>query len=242
MPVDNLERAQIRLLLEHLGSEYNRACNEAQSAMHAEHRAKGQLISGATVDAAIQIVEQQTDIFVDKIVDQVAGVAQDIDAFNIIAAALTAQFRGREAELSQAVRLATAGDGHKFGSAKREGDRLFAEMRTRVFKRLEIHRFSFIRPTKGDLAAMGINPQPLPQPFTAASKPKNSGGVPLAAHWDAMWADMAVQLWTGDLKPSSQADVKKAMFEWFNQHEIAIGDTAVTQRARQLWEQIQAAS
>lgn len=55
-----------------------------------------------------------------------------------------------------------------------------------------------------------------------------------------MWADIAVKLWTGDLAPKSQADIKRAMFAWFNAKEIEIGDTAVTQRARQLWQKIQA--
>lgn len=240
--MDNLERAQIRLLLEHLGSEYGRLCGDAQKAMHAEHAAKGLLRSGATVKAAIRIAEERTDAFVDKLIDEVSAVARDIDAFNMIVAALTAQFRGREAELSEAVRLATAGTGESFASVQREGDRLFAEMRSRVFKRLEIHRFSFTRTTKGDLEAMRSRMLPQSQNVASPSKPGNAGGVPLAQHWDAMWADVAVKLWLGDLQPKTQADVKRAMFEWFNANEIAIGDTAVTQRARQLWQKIQEAS
>lgn len=238
--MDHLERAQIRLLLEHLGSEYDRTCSDAQKAMHAEHSAKGLLRSGATVKAAIRIAEDQSDTFVDKQIDAVTAVAQDIDAFNLIVAELTARFRGREAELANAIRLATSGQGDRFASVQREGERLFAEMRARVFKRLEIHRFSFTRPTKGDLAAIGVEPRtvaPIPE---ARPKPKNSGGLPLAEHWDAMWADIAVKLWTGDLAPKSQADIKRAMFAWFNAKEIEIGDTAVTQRARQLWQKIQA--
>jgi hypothetical protein len=237
--MDQLERAQIRLLLEHLGSEYHRLCSDAQNAMQADHSAKGLLQSGATVEAAIRIAEEHTDAFVDKLIDEVAAVAQDIDAFNLIVAALTPQFRGREAELAEAVRLATAGEGERFASVQREGDRLFAEMRSRVFKRLEIHRFSFTRPTKGDLEAMRSTISPLAQRPASLAKPKNAGGVPLAQHWDAMWADIAVKLWLGELDPKTQADVKRAMFDWFNGREIAIGDTAVTQRARQLWQKIQ---
>lgn len=240
--MDQLERAQIRLLLEHRGCEYDRLCGDAQKAMHAEHSAKGLLRSGATVKVAIRIAEEQTDAFVDKLIDEVAAVAQDIDAFNLIISELTARFRGREAELAEAVRLATAGQGDRFASVQREGERLFAEMRTRVFKRLEIHRFSFTRPTKGDLAAMGIRSQSTASLPDAPAKPKNAGGVPLAEHWDAMWADIAVKLWIGELKPKTQADVKRAMFAWFNENEMTIGDTAITQRARQLWQKIQESS
>lgn len=240
--MDQLERSQIRLLLEHLGSEYDRLCGDAQKAMHAEHSAKGLLRSGATVKAAIRIAEEQSDAFVDQLIDDVTAVAQDIDAFNLIVSELTARFRGRESELAEAVRLATAGQGDRFAGVQREGERLFAEMRTRVFKRLEIHRFSFTRPTKGDLAAMGIRSRSIAPLPDAPAKPKNAGGVPLAEHWDAMWADIAIKLWTGDLAPKTQADVKRAMFAWFNENEIVIGDTAITQRARRLWQKIQDSS
>lgn len=237
--MDTLERAQIRLLLEHLGSEYNRTCGDAQKAMHAKQAGNRLLQSGATIKAAIRIAEDQTDAFVDKVIDQVSAVAKDVDAFNMIVAALTAQFRGREAELAEAVRLSAGGKPDEYPSAQQAAERLFAEMRARVFKRLEIHRFSFTRPTKGDMAAAGLRPtlvQPAPLP---PAKPKNAGGLPLADHWDAMWANIAVQLWSGDINPKSQADIKRAMFAWFNANEINVGDTAVTQRARRLWQQIQ---
>lgn len=70
-------------------------------------------------------------------------------------------------------------------------------------------------------------------------KKRNPGGKPLAAHWDRMWAAIAIKLWSGELNPKSQGDVKKAMIDWFNQAEIEIGDTALTQRARQRWQAMQ---
>lgn len=210
--------------------------------MHAEHSAKGLLRSGATVKATIRIAENQTDAFVDKLIDGVTAVAQDIDAFNLIVSEMTARFRGREAELAEAVRLSTSAQGFRFAGVRDEAEHLFAEMHTRVFKRLEIHRSSFTRPTKGDLAAMGIRSQATAPPPDVAAKAKNAGGVPLAEHWDEMWSDIAVKLWIGELKPKTQADVKRAMFAWFNDKEIVIGDTAVTQRARRLWQKIQNSS
>lgn len=56
-----------------------------------------------------------------------------------------------------------------------------------------------------------------------------------------MWADIAVQLYVGDLQPKSQKQIKDAMFAWFNANSIDAGDTAVTERARQLWQKIEAA-
>jgi hypothetical protein len=50
-----------------------------------------------------------------------------------------------------------------------------------------------------------------------------------------MWAEIATQLWTGDLNPNKQADIKRAMFDWLNDRGINAGDTSVTERARALW-------
>ena len=108
-------------------------------------------------------------------------------------------------------------------------DARFAEIRDLVFQRLQIEKFEFL----GSAQAA---------PVTQGSQiAKNSGGKPLAEHWDAMWAAIAVQLWLGDLKPKKQADIKAAMLDWFNVNEIEIGDTAVTERARKLWRAMEAA-
>ena len=122
---------------------------------------------------------------------------------------------------------------------------LFVDMRTRIFNELEIHRFSFIQPSNGDLAANrnrifgGLAIAAVPTSKEASTPVKNPGGKALAPHWDQMWAHIAVQLWTGDLKPTRQADISKAMFDWFNKEEIEVGQTAVTDRARALWLKIE---
>ncbi|WP_086608608.1 hypothetical protein [Erythrobacter donghaensis] len=237
--MDTLERNQVRLILEHLSSETRRKTSDAQKAMHAEHSAKKVLQSGNTVRRAVDIVEEHAAKFVEQAVDQTAAVAQDLDAFNVIAASLTAMFRGFEPHLHNAIRLATIRDSERSQSVAGAGDKLFAEMRSRVFKQLEIHRFSFTKPSKGDLAAKGIGLATLAAISPPVVEKRNPGGKPLAAHWDAMWAAIAVKLWSGELQPKSQADVKKAMINWFNEAEIEIGDTAVTQRARQLWQAMQ---
>ena len=237
--MDTHERNQVRLILEHLTLETLRKTELAQKAMHAEHSAKGLLQSGGTIRLAVDIVEEQAAKFVETAVDQTAAVAQDLDAFNVIAASLTAMFRGFEANLHNAVRLATVRDSELSQSVADAGDKLFSDMRNRVFRQLEIHRFSFTKPSKGDLAAKGIGiavPAAISQPISGK---RNPGGKPLAAHWDAMWAAIAVKLWSGELQPKSQADVKNAMLHWFNEAELDIGDTAVTQRARQLWQAMQ---
>lgn len=237
--VDKLERSQIRLILEHLCSETLRKTGQTQKALYAKHSARGVLGSGATVKRTIENIETMAGELVEQAVDQVAAVAQDTDAFTVIVSNVTAIFRGFEPHVTEAVRLATRGGGSGFESVKSAGDNLFVEMRTRIFKQLEIHRFSFTKPSAGDLAALRVRPvEAIPPPAIITPK-RNPGGKPLAEHWDKMWAAIAVTLWTGALRPKSQADVKAAMFDWFNKAELEVGDTALTQRARQLWQAMQ---
>lgn len=237
--VDKLERSQIRLILEHLCSETLRKTEQTQKALYAEHSARGVLGSGATVKRTIENIEIKAGELVEQAVDQVAAVAQDMDAFTVIVSSVTAIFRGFEPHVTKAVSLAIRGGDAGFESVRSAGDTRFVEMRSRIFKQLEIHRFSFTKPSAGDLAAQRLRIfGAAPQQAVTTSK-RNTGGKPLAEHWDKMWAAIAVTLWTGALQPKSQADVKAAMFDWFNKAELEVGDTALTQRARQLWQAMQ---
>ncbi|MEL0253922.1 MAG: hypothetical protein VW935_18585, partial [Novosphingobium sp.] len=233
--VDKLEQSQIRLLLEHLTSKSLASCNRGQQAMYAEHSAAGRLRSGATVKRAVKICEDEGSAFITETIDQVGKVSKSPDAFDMIVSHLTAQTRTWDAHVSEAVRMATMGGAERFDSVRRAADDLLADLKTRMFRELEIHRFSFAR------SSPILEPKPFLVVQSSPDKPKNKGGKPLAAHWDAMWADIAVQLYVGDLKPKSQKQIKDAMFAWFNANSINAGDTAVTERARELWHKIEAA-
>ena len=91
--MDEVERAQIRLILEHLTADVASRSAGRQQAMYADHASKGLLRSGNTVKASLQIVEDLAREYVIKAVDQVATIAQDTDAFALILASLTARFR-----------------------------------------------------------------------------------------------------------------------------------------------------
>lgn len=239
--MDSQERKQVRLILEHLGCETLRKTEVAQKALHADHSASRILRSGATVTRAVEIIEEQAARYVEQAIDQVSGVAKDTDAFRIITASLTSLFRGFEPHVGSAVRIATRGMVDRAVSVQTAADKLFVQAHDRIFKQLEIHRFSFVQPTRGDLAALGVRVVPISSSQPQEPAKRNNGGKPLAPHWDRMWAAIAVKLWTGELTPRSQADVKSAMSDWFSESEIDIGDTALTQRARQLWQAMQAA-
>ena len=238
--VDALERSQIRLILEHNSSQMCSKSQERHKAMHADRAAARALGSGDIIRRALKLVEADAREFITTSVDQVANVAQDSDAFALIVGSVTALFRHFEAQVEKAVILATrGGTSPRYTGAKREADRLFAELRDHMFRELEIHRFSFTKPSKSRMLEIreSINLQPK---NAEQALPKNYGGKPLAEHWDSMWADIAVALWVGDLSPKSQAEVKAAIFEWFNKKGIDVGETAVRQRAQKLWSKIEA--
>lgn len=234
--MDSVEREQIRLLLDHHGAKCREKTALRNRAMHADHSAKGTLQSGATVRAALRIAEEMATAYVTDIVAAVSNVAQDIEAFNMIVTNVTIMLREQQPSIDDAVKLATAriASGQRFDSVGNEAIRLFSELESKTLRLLKIHQFTFIRPSPNDRKALrsSITLKALPP---AANK----GGKPLAAHWDQMWSSVAVRLWLGDLKPKRQADIKEAMLTWFADNEIEIGDTAVTERARQIWQKME---
>lgn len=216
--MDKLERAQVRLLLEHISSEYADKSDEQQKAMHSDHAARGRLQSGATVKESLRIIEIVASDYVKAIVAAVSDVAQDTEAFGMIATDVTLLLRTLQVSVDQAVRLATGGGGevNKYPSVSRESNRLFMELQHRVLRLLEIHRFTFTRPSIANLnppqSASGVLDKGQPQ--------KNKGGKPLAGHWDDMWSTIAVQL---------------------SDRNLEIGETVIRDRARQLWRKYETA-
>lgn len=228
--MDIAEESQIKMRLEHLHVQIAREVEEAHRALYAKSAADRTLQSGATVKASLKLNEDFANKYLDQAIETVGKVVKDEEAFALIVSHLTATFRTFEGHNATAARHACGGPSRTpMPSVIAAADARFAGIRDLVFQRLQIEKFEFL----GSAQAA-----PMPQGSQIA---KNPGGKPLAEHWDAMWAAIAVQLWLGDLKPVKQADIKIAMLDWLNANEIEIGDTAVTQRARKLWQAMQEA-
>jgi len=232
--VDTYEKTQIRLLLEHLTSESRRSNSIKQGEMRDEHTAKGQVCSVATVSRTVSISEVEARDFIKNACEQVGEVSKTIEAFDMIFSSLLEIYENWEYHVDEA-KIFMASDGGKRSEAL-EGmaDILLIDLKRRLFRELQIHRFAFARASR---IALHNHPAPV---SSLPAQPKNKGGKPLAAHWDGMWAEIATQIYLGDLKPTSQKQIKDAMFAWFNAKGIDAGDTAVTERARQLWQKIEA--
>lgn len=233
--MDAAARAQIRLLADDAGDLARKAVVDGKRALIADHAARGVLQSGATIKFAVRPFEAEAGKLIAKLTDAAAGVSIEPEAYAVIRDCLARFDALLIAEFDGVVDTVTAGKARTtMLSVVNAGKNLFIEAQFRWQRQLEIHRFSFTAPSTRLALASAITP------LGASAPPKNRGGKPLAAHWDAMWADIAFQLYNGDLQPTKQADVSKAMFAWLTSKGIDAGQTAVTDRARAIWQKIEA--
>jgi len=77
-------------------------------------------------------------------------------------------------------------------------------------------------------------------PPGAANPERNKGGRPKRDFWEELWVEIARQLYVGDLKPKTQADIESAMHRWISDkgHKPA-SESTVRDRARMLWRVIE---
>ena len=234
--MDERNKKRIELIIEHETERAFRETHTANQSMLAQHSAQGMLQSGGTIKRAIRICSEIAHRVLDELLIAVGKVERSEDAFGLLRQGFEAFLTRIEAEeLFYIARVASgrgakAPDDRAWTACKQE----FAVHVNELGQRLEIASFDF--PLATDIerdSKAGAN--------TAHAILQNKGGKPLGEHWDAMWAAIAVKLWTGELKPKTQADVKSAMFDWLNEAEIDVGDTALTQRARKLWQAMQSA-
>jgi hypothetical protein len=65
-----------------------------------------------------------------------------------------------------------------------------------------------------------------------------AGGRPPADWWEDLLIDVCFQLFCGDLKPKTQADVERAMQQWITDHGRDAADSTIRIRARKVWQTI----
>ncbi len=224
--MNSSQEAQIRLILEHQSVNLGRIAGKHLTDMIAKSAQQKTLRSGHTIKAVIALLDDIARQYIAEAVEKVAAVVQDIEAFDKIVGHFTSFLTGLEANLERPIQLAIGAHGETAVSIRQAASALFAEMQDNAFRELEIHKFSFQNP------AVKAVPAPLPATKNPA---KNPGGKPLAAHWDAMWAEIAVQLHEGDLKPETQADIERTMADYLDSMDISASESTVRWRARRLW-------
>jgi hypothetical protein len=228
------QREQVRLIVEHEVEARTKEFDDKLRAMYHRHAATGHLKAGITIKMALRYMEDITVALIKNAIDEVSKVAMDPEAFATIHAGIHEVQELLRRKLDDAFQKAT---GHSAASGKDRAahsaaTRLFEEQRRRTLRQLEIHRFSFTKPSEPPSTLLKEG---------SAQKPKNKGGRPTAAHWDEMWAVIAVMLYLGDLKPKRQADIERAMKDWLASNDFEAGDTPVRDRARILWSKLEGA-
>ena len=236
--MDTNAREQIRRILDLLTDKNRAAFDERINQIYASHSAQGRLRSGSTIIAALQAMEESGEATLSSSIDQVGDVAKDVEAFAMLHTNLESYVRYLELKLDDVLRVSGAAkDGVVMSGASREARLKFGVVRSNLTRQIEIHRFTFTQPLKSGASGQGD----LLSHRDASATAKNVGGKPVAKHWDSMWAAIAVKLYVGDLQPSSQADVERAMKDWFAEKNLEVGDTAIRDRARALWTEFQTA-
>jgi hypothetical protein len=180
--------------------------------------------------AEIDIYEDELRSFLSNCTAEIGKHTRTPEAFSLIAERFEALQRDSKHKLTE--RFNNADKASPMPSASRALPPAKRESDERLKAELTMQRELF----------MAQNPKQPGDAQPAEGTPvRNKGGKPLAAHWDAMWAHIAVQLYTLELQPDTQADIERAMADWFEDansnggEKIDPGVTAIRQRARALW-------
>ena len=234
--MDERQQSQIALIVAHELDLARRGAEAESKAIFAAHSAKGILGGGVTVKVVSSAIGTGSERLLAVLVEKVGAIARTPQAHDQIAAALKQHFANMEGEVVESARMASGrGQAEPHPSILQAAMILFDQIKADIQTKLEIERFAFevVERTPEQAQSATVTPPPVA---------KNRGGKPLAAHWDGMWSSIAVELWQGNLQPKTQADLSKAMLEWFSLAEIDIGETAVRKRARELWLKYEAAT
>ncbi|UPK00506.1 hypothetical protein [Bradyrhizobium sp. 170] len=106
---------------------------------------------------------------------------------------------------------------------------------------LEAFDVSFLRSDLEKMIPADLAPPPPPalNSAAAAEPARNKGGRPRHEFWEELWVEIARQLYIGDLKPKTQADIEAAMHQWIADQGREAGGTTIRDRARMLWRAIE---
>ena len=196
--------------------------------------------SGGTIRAVIRVMEETGAAFLTESIEQVSAVAQDVEAFAALQASFDDFWNLLASELKSTVNIASGRHvtDDRSDSTSRAAALLFQKSRGLVRQKLELCRFAFTRASPAEPSEHARSNES-PKSASAVTSP-SKGGRPIAQHWDDMWAATAVALFTGDLKPKTQADIEAAMLTWLEANGFTAANSTVRGRARRLWDRLQA--
>jgi len=225
--VSSKTHQQVELVLRDAVQECKAALSQRLLAMYSNHSAKGRLHSGATVRVAVNTMDELACKAVERMSASVLEVARDSEAYSAFRLAMTDLIESFRGEMPKAIRMASGRmPCEPNSSIETAAYEMFGQMESKVERKIEVAEFAF---------------QALPAASNTVTPVIKLGktGRPTAAFWDDMWASIASDLYTGDLKPRTQAELEQAMLQWIEDHGQTAATSTVRGRARRLWDLIQ---
>lgn len=229
--MDTNERQQIRLILEDALDNSHRSIEAGTKELYAQASASGTLRSGNTLKKKIHLLEREGEKFISGTLDKISTVAMDTEAFHMFGEQLEHLLNQARRNIEDDRIISHITGQSRTSAAGQAFWKLFDGALIRLKRQKDIRAFSFTKPAPSSRVQLGghsVNSE--------KEQVKNKGGKPLAKHWDAMWAAIAVQLHLGDLEPKTQADIERAMLAWLANEDIDAGERTVRNRARVLWQ------
>lgn len=228
-------RKQVRLILELRREEAEKRIADAVKALQADHAAKGCLRSGTTIKGHCDIITIEGQNFIKNTLDEISDVSMSTEAFLLFSETLTIFTDNLYREFHDNTVVQNL---HNAPSVKQSSGLMLASIFGQFDRQKELRRFSFARPDKEERPALALPTLAQVVADSPPTPPKNKGGRPPAKFWDELWAEIAGQLYKGDFKPESQADITDAMLQWIEDKGYSAGDSTVAERARLLWKSI----
>jgi len=234
------KRQQIRLILEQALSAAEKNLKNEVKKLHAENAAKRCLQSGATLKRHIEIIDTVGQNYVSSTLDAIADVSMESEAFAIYGEGHVQLLTMMRKNLQNDKVFAVCTDNKPNSALALSIWRLFAAVEGQLNRLKDLRRLSFTKPEPiSDVMAEIRNGLDSPSVTTNQIASTIRGGRPAAKHWDSMWAAIASQLYLGDLKPKTQAEIEKAMIVWLENGGFSAADSTVRKRARLLWQEIE---
>ena len=249
-------RAKIQSLMNEHYHRSKAAIDQHLDAYYGDRQGSVFMRAGVTAAASVDLFENEAIKLVGLLAETVKPFSKDARAFQMI----TDMTNGFLSHIDLVVgRIGPRIDLEMRNLPKSEtalagAGKLWTESRVRVLECLDRHRMDFGLPAKAEPVAKGPTMQDMtPIPSTPqieqeadaqiepAPPPEAVEPQAFAGHWHDMWADIAVQLCTGRLRPMSRNDIGDAMWRWFADQGIeAAAATEVEECARRFWQKIEA--
>jgi hypothetical protein len=217
------ERSQLELIVAHELSNTKAVFDTGTDAIYSQNSAKGRLRSGATIFMIVRHLKGAVEDHLRKLIEKVRPVSSDGEAFSVIRRSMEACLEAATAKMPRAIEITGLGSD---SPAARAGYEHWAIAQADIDVKLKIAEYDFAKFDESSKTVVG-------------TAKVNRGGRPRAAFWEKMWAAIAADLFNGDLKPNTQADIERAMADWIAAKGYDASASTIRERARALWRLIE---